>query len=219
MMPGRANRSRAFLLIIRLSLRSIDPHSDSSGSNTLHPFDRKSTFSKRAAALLLALVTLVACENRQAEATASTCGDKGLLQAMLSGAIGAKLDWPDEALRCESMPRPDDEGVRLLFSGEVGDKRLAVIIALPGLDPGETGGDFDSNVTLSVEGSGRFFSTPNPDTCWTNIAVNEPLEDGSTTYNVLGGLSCVAPLGEINGDGFVDIQLLRFSGIANWGSQ
>jgi len=193
----------------------------------LHLIERKPCFRKLVAALLLTIGPLAACENGPAEAvpaalpdkpepTTSTCGGKGVLQAILSGAIGAKLDWPDEALRCESMPRPGAEGVRLRLSGEVGEERLAIIIAMPALNPGETGNEFDSNVTISVEGSGRFFSSPNLDTCWTDVAVNEPIEEGSHTYNVLGGLTCVGPLGEINGDGFVDIQLLKFSGIANW---
>lgn len=193
----------------------------------MHLIERKPCFRKLVAALLLTIGPLAACENGPAgvvpaalpdkpEPTTSTCGGKGVLQAILSGAIGAKLDWPDEALRCESMPRPGAEGVRLRLSGEVGEERLAIIIAMPALNPGETGNEFDSNVTISVEGSGRFFSSPNLDTCWTDVAVNEPIEEGSHTYNVLGGLTCVGPLGEINGDGFVDIQLLKFSGIANW---
>lgn len=193
----------------------------------MHLIEEKSGFRKLLAGLLLTIGPLAACENGPAEPVpaalpdgpgpaASTCGEKGALQAMLSGAIVAKLDWSDGAVRCESMPRPDAEGVRLRFSGEVGEERLAIIIALPDLDPGETGDEFDSNVTISVEGSGRFFSAPNLDTCWTEIAINEPIEEDSDTYNILGGLTCVTPLGEINGDGFVDIQLLRFSGIANW---
>ena len=147
----------------------------------------------------------------------STCGELGALQATLSGAIGAELDLPDSELQCESMPRPDGEGVRLRFSGAVGGERIAIIIALPDLGAGETGQEFDSNVTISVEGSGRFFSTPNHNTCWTDIESNTPLTDESGTHNVIGGLSCVGPLGEINGDGFVDIRDLQFSGVAYWG--
>ena len=193
----------------------------------MHLIEKKSGFRALVVAVLLTIGPLAACENGPAEAVpaalpdkpeqaASTCAGTGVLQAILSGAIVARLDWPDEALRCESMPRPDANGVRLRFSGEVGEERLSIIIALPALSPGETGDEFDSNVTISVEGSGRFFSAPNLNSCWTQIAVNEPLEEGSETYHVLGGLTCMSPLGEINGDGFVDVQLLRFSGIAMW---
>ena len=140
----------------------------------------------------------------------------GLVQGMLSGAINATLDWPDGALLCESMPRPGDEGVRIRLSGEVAGARLAIIVAMPELSAGDTGPEFDSNVTISVEGTGRFFSTPNLDTCWTTVAANEPLGGDPGTHNVVGSLTCVAPLGEINGDGFVDIRNLKFSGIAKW---
>ena len=54
-----------------------------------------------------------------AERPASTCGDTGFLQASLSGALNAEIDWTDETLTCESMRRPDDRGVRLRLSGEV----------------------------------------------------------------------------------------------------
>lgn len=203
-------------------MSTIDPNSDNGDSNTLQFIEEKLCFRTLVPALLLFAGSLAACDDpletvpAEPEVPVSTCGDKGVLQAMFTGAIVATLDWPDELLSCESMPRPDAEGVRLRFSGAVGEERLAIIIALPALDAGETGQEFDSNVTISVEGSGRFFSTPGLDTCWSDIAVNEPLEDGSDTYNVLGALTCVAPLGELNGDGFVDVQLLRFSGIANW---
>lgn len=192
--------------------------------------DEKPRLPVLAALLTLAFGALAACA-KQPEAPvpatpadaagkpASTCGGKGNLQAGLAGAIGAQLDWPDEALRCESMPRPDEEGVRLRFSGDIDGQRLAIIVALPGLHAGQTGNEFDSNVTISVEGSGRFFSTPNLDTCWTDIATNEPLEDDPDTYAVVGELTCVGPLGELNGDGFVDIRLLRFSGVGKWSTE
>jgi len=193
----------------------------------LQLIDNKSWLRNLVTTLSLTVVPLAACDNGPPEAVpavvaaeqevpAPSCGDRGVLHARFTGAIGAELDWPDDELRCESMPRPDAEGVRLRFSGNVDGQRLAVIIALPGLHAGEAGNEFHSNVTITVEGSGRFFSTPNLDTCWTNITANEPLEESSDTYVVLGELSCVGPLGEINGDGFIDIQLLKFSGIADW---
>lgn len=179
-----------------------------------------------AATVAIASTSLSACGKAPPEASAdapvvvaSTCGGRGIVQAMLRGAIDAELDWPDAALRCASMPRPDAEGIRLRFSGLVGDERLGIIIALPDLQADSRGGEYDSNVTVSVEGSGRFFSTPNLDTCWTVVASNEPLADQSGTHAIVGSLSCVGPLGEVNGDGFIDIRHFRFSGIADWSSQ
>ena len=151
-----------------------------------------------------------------AENLASTCAEQGFVQGILSGAINANLDWPDAALQCESMPRPDAQGVRLRLSGLVAGERIALIIAMPELEAGVTGTEFSSNVTITVEGSGRFFSTPNLETCWTDVAKNELVGDSQDTYVILGGLYCVGPLGEINGDAFVDVRLLRFSGLANW---
>ena len=146
----------------------------------------------------------------------STCEEQGALQGVLSGAINARLDWPDAALHCESMPRPDAKGIRLRLSGEVAGERMALIIAMPELEAGVSGKEFSSNVTITVEGSGRFFSTPNLETCWTDVVKNEPLEDLQDTFIVAGGLYCVGPLGEINGDAFVDVRMLRFSSVANW---
>jgi len=149
----------------------------------------------------------------------STCGNEGQLTASLAGALNVALDWSDGDLRCESMPRPDSEGIRLRFSGEISGERLAIIIALPTFEAGATGEAFVSNVTLTVEDSGRFFSTPHLDACWTDITANELLPDQDDEYRVMGSLSCVTPLGEINGDASVDIFNMRFTGVANWNSQ
>lgn len=179
------------------------------------------------AGLLLLLGPFAACQDAPSEAhddaapatdatIEPTCGGLGVLQGTLSGAINARLDWPDDALRCESMPRPDAEGVRLRLSGDVAGERVAIIIAMPGLEPGATRTELSSNVTITVEGSGRFFSTPNLETCWTDVVKNEPLQDMPDMYVVMGDLYCVGPLGEINGDAFVDVRMLRFSSVANW---
>lgn len=151
------------------------------------------------------------------DAVASTCGDAGYLGLWMTGALNASIDLRDEALRCESMPRPDDRGVRMRFSGDVSGERLAVILALPELEAGTTGSDFDAVVTVTVEGSGRFFSTPNLGACWADITRNESLPDRPGSFIVAGELSCVGPLGEFNGDAFVEIRELVFSGIADWG--
>ena len=116
------------------------------------------------------------------------------------------------------MLRPDDRGVRLRFSGDVGGERLAIIIAIPDLEAGMAGTDIDAVVTVTVEGSGRFFSTPNLGACWADIDVNEPQPQPPGARIVAGALACVGPLGEFNGDAFVELRNVRFSGIASWGT-
>ena len=147
---------------------------------------------------------------------ASTCGGSGYLAAQLSGALTAEIEWRDHEILCESMVRPDDRGVRLRFSGDVSDELLAIIVAMPTLEPGITGTDFDAVVTVTVEGSGRFFSTPTLGSCWADVTRNTPLDVLSAVHIVAGQLACVGPLGEFNGDAFVEISDLHFSGIAKW---
>ena len=137
------------------------------------------------------------------------------MQARLAGAINAEFTWSGQALHCESMRRPESEGVRLRFTGSVSGERLVFILALPELDAGETN-TFDTVVTITVEGSSRFFSTANLGTCFTDVVRNERVSNAGSDYIVDGTLSCVGPLGEINGEGYADLQEMRFSGIANW---
>jgi hypothetical protein len=173
--------------------------------------------------LLFVAILLAGCSPEEAPveplapvATASTCGGSGHLSAQLSGALTANIEWRDQDILCESMVRPGDRGVRLRFSGDVSSELLAIIIAMPTLEPGATGTDFDAVVTVTVEGSGRFFSTPTLGSCWADVSRNTPIDVLSALYIVAGELACVGPLGEFNGDAFVEISDLRFSGIAKW---
>lgn len=151
-----------------------------------------------------------------AEVTESNCGDSGMLAARLSGALDTDLEWAGRELVCESMPRPDDRGMRLRFTGEIDGERLAIIIAMPTLEAGATGPEFDSVVTISVEGTGRFFSTPNLGTCWTDVGANAPVGDAADAYLVSGALSCVGPLGEFNGGAYIDVREMRFRSLIDW---
>ena len=117
---------------------------------------------------------------------------------------------------CDSMQRPNGEGVRLRFVGDVSGERLAIIIALPDLNPGDSAVEIPSNVTASVEGSGRFFSTPDLDSCWTEVFSQTKLAKGDDMYAIEATLFCVAPLGEINGIAAVSIPEFTFSSILNW---
>jgi len=146
----------------------------------------------------------------------STCGDNGAAKSSLYGGIQTEIRWSADDMACDSMLRPDGKGVRLQFVGDVSGERLALIIALPDLNRGDAGVEIPSNVTATVEGSGRFFSTPNLDSCWTEVISQAKLADEDDAYDLEGTLFCVAPLGEINGDATVSIPEFSFSTTVNW---
>jgi len=118
----------------------------------------------------------------------SGCGENGALQSALFGSLETTVSWSGSAMNCESMLRPDGQGIRLRFTGDVTGERLAIIIAVPDLQAGEPAVGLPSNVTITVEGSGRFFRTPNLDSCWTDV--NSPIvaSDEKGPYAISGTL-------------------------------
>lgn len=189
----------------------------------MHQPEKKSASAQKLSLLGLILLGPLAAFSEPSEPaidappahSAPSCGDNGSVTSSLYGSIEAQINWSADEVTCDSMPRPNNQGVRLRFVGEVAGERLAVIIALPALRPGDTAVEIPSNVTATVEGSGRFFSTPNLDSCWTEVISQTKLGDDDT-YAIEGILLCVAPLGEINGDAAVSIPELSFSSILNW---
>ncbi|MDH3304221.1 MAG: hypothetical protein OEM92_03340 [Gammaproteobacteria bacterium] len=187
---------------------------------------KKACRTARPTAAGLALLALLgACERTPQpdssppepdSSAATSCGDDGRLAAQLYGSITREISWSSGELECESMLRPDGKGIRLRMVGRAADSRLAIILAMPELERGSTTVESPTVVTLTVEGSGRFFSTPTLDSCWSDIAAQEPVDDSSDRYTISGILFCVAPLGEINGDAAISIPELEFSGIIEW---
>lgn len=148
--------------------------------------------------------------------TARTCGENGAVSAAIFGGIQTEIEWSADDIACDSMQRPDGEGVRLRFVGDASGERLAIIIAMPGLGPGESKVEIPSNVTATVEGSGRFFSTPNLESCWTEVTSQTALPGKDEQYVIVGTLFCIASLGEINGDAAVSIPEFSFSAVVDW---
>ena len=114
------------------------------------------------------------------------CGPDGRLTTELYGSIATKIRWSAERLQCESMLRPEGKGVRLRFTGTSDDRRLAIILALPELTRGEVAPESPTVVTLTVEGSGRFFSTPTSRSCWSEIVTQDLIGAGGDRYDVSG---------------------------------
>ena len=223
-----------------------DPHSDHHGSSRLQKHREKAQF---AALILLAALQggcgnsgdserISAADLESAVATtanstpsflpasgpaAADCGDNGALKTTLYGALAGEVEWHPADMRCEGMPRPNGAGARLRFAGDVGANamQLAFIIALPDLERGIGGAGFTSNVTVIDEGSSRFFSTPDLESCWTDVEAHVALDDDNSgdRFVIDGTLYCISPLPEINGDASISIPELRFSGQLDWGPQ
>jgi len=146
----------------------------------------------------------------------SVCGKNGALQTALFGDLETTVDWSGSQMQCESMQRPDAKGIRMRFTGDVAGERLAIIIAVPDMQAGEPATELPSNVTVTVEGSGRFYNTPNLDSCWTDISSQSAMPGARGSYVISGVLYCVSPLGQVNGDAAVSIPELLFSTIVKW---
>ena len=146
------------------------------------------------------------------EAATPSCGESGELRVSMVGAIAGDIDWTANDFECESMSRPNGEGLRMRFSGDVNEERLAIIVAIPDLGPGNLGDELSTNITITVEGSGRFFSAPDLESCWTDVKSGD--ED-----TLSGNLYCVSALGELNGDAAVELLELSFTSTIDWSTK
>lgn len=151
-----------------------------------------------------------------AVAVAAPAGENcGTLSGVLFGSIETAFDWGPGDVDCDSMLRPEGRGVRIMFSGTRHGELLALIISLPDLQPGVTVAETPTNVTLTVADTGRFFSTADLDTCWSDITRNEASPEEDRTA-LAGQVFCVAPLGEINGNASIQLQQLKFTAFVKW---
>lgn len=176
-----------------------------------------------AVAALLAAAALAGCraEPQAAAAAADTgrCIADAHFSGELFGELAAELDWRGDRLACEGMRRPKGAGARLRFAGPVGDgeRRLAIIVALPDLDAGETAAELDATVTVIEEDQGRFFSNGDNPGCWSDVTAQAPAGPTAGSYAVSGIVYCLTPLAGQQGSGSVRIGELDFRGRIDWG--
>ncbi len=223
-MARPTGRSHFFLTITPVFV-SIGLNSDQGHRIPLQKYSQKPVFARILPVIaLMAVAPIAACEPAtvaEAEAEPAVviqppCDARGALKTSLYGGIETTLSWSGSDMSCESMPRPNGAGLRLRLAGQVSGQTLAFIIALPQLQPGQAGVESPSNVTATVEGSGRFFSTPDLDTCWTDVLAQSSVQGTSSDYLLQGELFCIAPLGELNGDAAVSIARMSFTAPVSW---
>lgn len=198
-------------------------------------FFRNCPFGQKTTILAAMLAFLGACESNTApqdsantavQALASTgCIDGGHLEVQTFGAIKADIDWSEPDIQCEGMQRPNENGARLRFSGEIGSadsaRALAIILSIPDLERGASENELATRVTLIEEENARFFSTRESDICWSNIIEQAPLVESDGTiiehfYRISGLTYCVSPIAELNGAASVTLSDLEFTGQLRW---
>jgi hypothetical protein len=173
------------------------------------------------AAAWSALILLGACQRVSQDMPVSACDENARLAVSLHGAVSLDIDWAADVLSCEGMPRPDGEGARIRLAGPANDapdaSTVAFILGIPGLEEGRVADELGTNVTFMEEGSGRFFGTRDTDSCWTDVAYQEPVPDvGGSTYRIGGTVYCISPLAELNGTSSINFTELEFAGRLRW---
>ena len=152
---------------------------------------------------------------------AKGCGESGYLRGSLFGAFEGPLNWRGASIDCQGMPRPDGRGARLRFGGTmaVSQVSIALIISIPDLEREATANELPSKVTLIEEGGGRFFSTGDLDSCWTDVERQMPIDPAGDQYSIDGRLYCITALAEVNGESSLSMSELSFSGLLDWSAQ
>lgn len=128
--------------------------------------------------------------------------DEGSLHARLQGAVDAEIDWAGSVPQCRGGLRPDGDGVRLIYKGNLPEGPLLVVIGIGPLRAGESARDVPVNLTLVREGTGRFFATQGNDKCAMDEVRQEPAGEPQV-YRLTGRGYCIQPARAVGGEGAV----------------
>jgi hypothetical protein len=159
-------------------------------------------------------------EERPAPGPATTgclpSGD-GFLRARLDGALQLRLDWANEGLQCEGMPRPEGKGIRMSFSRALDDegKRLVIVFGIAGLSESSSGRALPANLTIVEEGGKQIFGTLGDDKCVVDDVSQQlitPWRRESRTYRVSGRGFCMQPARAVGGEAGVLMSSFDFAG-------
>jgi hypothetical protein len=152
-----------------------------------------------------AAVTPPAAEPPASARSLCVPADTGSLQAKLSGAIDAEIEWNarDEP-QCRGHVRPTGDGLRLVFRGVLPEAGpLLVLLGAGPLKPGQSARNVPVNLTLVREGSGEFFATQGDDKCTFDELRQSPADGSPTSFLVEGRGFCTQPARAMGGNGAV----------------
>ncbi len=135
----------------------------------------------------------------------------GYLRGKVYGALQLDIDWTGESLSCEGMYCPNNNGIRLFFSGN--ETELAVVIGIDGRPGNMLDRELNVNVTVIDRQRGWFYSTGGQDRCWTRIdAVELYRPQAEEHYRVDGVLYCAGALPSLNDSGSITLGDIHYSG-------
>ena len=147
-------------------------------------------------------------------------GDAGYLSMRLRGSIDADISWHEPGLDCTGMARPDGNGFRLSFSGQLpGSGELAVVFAASGLGMGASAHGVPVNVTLLDRAGERIYGTQGDSRCQLDEVEQKLIADATLppqSFRVTGRGFCTVPARAIDGDGSVLVTRFDFAGRVTW---
>ncbi len=137
--------------------------------------------------------------------------DDGYLSGYLYGALDRAIEWRGTDMTCEGGPRPNDDGVRLVFAAPIDDQRprLVIVLGISGSIGDLIGAERVANVTLIEESSGRFFSSGGQERCWTTV---ESVDQESDRLRIGGEIYCQGSLPSLSDGSSITLRDFRYSG-------
>ena len=162
-------------------------------------------------------VTAPAEMEKARPATGCLPSGDGFLRARLDGALQLRLDWKNEGLQCEGMPRPEGKGIRMSFSRalDADGRRLLIVFGIAGLSESSSGRALPANLTIVEEGSEQIFGTLGDDKCMVDNISQQlitPWRRESRTYRVTGRGFCMQPARAVGGEDGVLMSSFDFAG-------
>jgi hypothetical protein len=143
--------------------------------------------------------------------------DEGRLRARLSGGIDAEIDWAPPTPQCLGGLRPDGDGVRLVYKGELpGQGPLLVVIGIGPLSAGTNARNVPVNLTLVREGAGVFYATQGDDKCALDDVKQQRLGDDGQRFRLTGRGYCTQPARAVGGDGSVLVSRFDVSAVVDF---
>ncbi len=198
-------------------LASACGHADEGGSAGVASIAGSSTDSRSETSTGTPPPASAATQMPSARQALCVPADEGRLRARLSGGIDAEIDWSPPTPQCLGGLRPDGDGVRLVYKGEIPDQGpLLVVIGIGPLRAGESARNVPANLTLVREGAGLFYATQGDDKCALDDVKQEPLDDGGHRFRLTGRGYCTQPARAIGGDGSVLVPRFDVSAVVEF---